>query len=463
MELRGKQGFAGYVTLQTKGKHWLETLVIFIFILFLVGCLVTGLPVLVALAAGFLLFFGYGIFTGHGPARMAKAALSRVYKIRTILQIFALIGLLTALWREAGTIPAITYYASSVVRPGIMVLTCFLLNCLISFLTGSSFASTATMGVITMSMARIAGVPAVVASGAILSGVYFGDRCSPVSTSALLIATVTKTNIFDNIRECLKTAVVPFAASCVIYGVLGIVIHTGAGAAADLAVRELFAKEFRLGFVPLLPAVLILVLAALRIRVILAMSVSIISAFIISILYQHAPLWQVVPDLLSGYHARLPELSGLISGGGLKSMLNPAMIVCLSSSYAGIFEETGLLQGLKGRIRALADRTSPFAATLLTSVVSCAIACNQTLAVILTEQLCHELQPDRQLFAIDIENSTAVIAALIPWNIACAVPLATLGAPPSAVLLACYLYFLPCWRLITERRRYSQYKSAAYK
>ena len=171
------------MTLRTKGRHQLETLVIFIFILFLVGCLVTGLPVLVALTAGFLLFFGYGIFTGHGPARMAKAALSGVYKIRTILQIFALIGLLTALWREAGTIPAITYYASSVVRPGIMVLTCFLLNCLISFLTGSSFASTATMGVITMSMARIAGVPAVVASGAILSGVYFGTgalRYQPV-------------------------------------------------------------------------------------------------------------------------------------------------------------------------------------------------------------------------------------------------------------------------------------------
>ena len=140
-------------------------------------------------------------------------------------------------------------------------------------------------------------------------------------------------------------------------------------------------------------------------------------------------------------------------------MVNAAAIVSLSSSYAGMFELTGLLHSLQGKIAAFASKTSAFAAILLTSVVSTAVACNQTLAIILTSQLCKELEPDPQRFAIDIENSTAVIAAVIPWNIACAVPLATFGAPKASILLACYLYLLPVCHLFREHFTKMKYKT----
>ena len=182
-----------------------------------------------------------------------------------------------------------------------------------------------------------------------------------------------------------------------------------------------------------------------------SMAASILAAFLISIFYQHAPLVQVLHDMVFGYRAAIPELSPMISGGGFISMLSPAVIVSLSSSYAGMFGETGLLRKLKTKIALIAERTIPFFATVLTSIVTTAVSCNQTLAVILTEQLCHELEPDRQRFAVDVENSTAIIAALIPWNIACAVPLATIGAPAGSILLACYLYLLPLVHLIRRK------------
>ena len=429
----------------------METIVILIFVLMLMGCILAGLPVVFALIAGFVLFFCYGVATGHGAGTMLKKAAGGIYTIRTILEIFLMIGMLTALWREAGTIPSITYYASGLIRPGIMVLMCFLLNCMISFLTGSSFASTATMGVITMTMANMAGVPVYLSGGAILAGVYFGDRCAPVSTSALLIATLTKTDIFDNIKGCMKTAAVPFVISCIVYGVLGAL--TGAGTEVDLSIRELFAEEFRIGILPLFPAALILVLAMLKVRVIKAMLASIAAAFLIAVFYQHAPVGRVLYDLLLGYRAQLPELSPMISGGGIRSMLSPAAIVSISSCYAGMFEETGLLNGLKKRIRAFSDRTVPFAGILVTGIITCAIACNQTLSVMLTNQLCSELEPDHHRFAIQLENSVAVIAAMLPWNIACAVPLAALGAPALSIPFACYLWLLPVFELIRSAKK----------
>lgn len=64
--------------------------------------------------------------------------------------------------------------------------------------------------------------------------------------------------------------------------------------------------------------------------------------------------------------------------------------------------------------------------------------------------------PDRQKMAIDLENTVIVIAPLIPWSIAGAVPIASVGAPAACVLAAFYLWFLPLWQWIlafVERAR----------
>ena len=94
---------------------------------------------------------------------------------------------------------------------------------------------------------------------------------------------------------------------------------------------------------------------------------------------------------------------------------------------------------------------TPYGAMLLTSVFASAIACNQTLAIILTHQLCRDAQPSRETTAISLENSAVVVAPLIPWSIAGGVPLASVGAPTVSLCFACFLYLLPLWRLAVEK------------
>lgn len=90
------------------------------------------------------------------------------------------------------------------------------------FLIGTSFGTSATMGVICMILANASGTSHILSGGAIMSGIFFGDRCSPLSSSAMLVASVTDTDLYDNIKNMFHSAAVPFAVTCLLYLVLGL-------------------------------------------------------------------------------------------------------------------------------------------------------------------------------------------------------------------------------------------------
>ena len=293
-------------------------------------------------------------------------------------------------------------------------------------------------------------IPAALVGGAILSGVYFGDRCSPVSTSALLVSELTQTSIFDNIRGMLRTAWAPFLASCLIYLVVGMATpHTQ----TSLDLAALFETEFRLHWAALLPALVIFALAVCRVPVKWAMLASIVSAIPIGLFLQQLSPGALLRFALLGYQAREQAVGTMLNGGGVTSMLKVAAIVCISSAYSGIFQKTGLLDRLQQVILDLSHRITPYGAMLTTSIFAAAIACNQTLSIILTHQLCQEAQPSREETAISLENTAVMVAPLIPWSIAGGVPLASASAPTVSICFAFFLYLLPLWRLVVEWRR----------
>ena len=101
----------------------------------------------------------------------------------------------------------------------------------------------------------------------------------------------------------------------------------------------------------------------------------------------------------------------------------------------------------------LTRRIGRYRATLLTSIPAGMVACNQTLAILLTDQLCREEYEDSRELAIDLEDTAVITSPLIPWCIAGAVPLTMVGAPLTALLLACYLWLIPAWRSLKKENR----------
>lgn len=414
----------------------------------LIACLAAGKSLIFALLAGFILFFSHGLKTGHSFSEMVHLALSGIKTTKNVLITLSLVGMLTAAWRISGTIPYIVYHASQWCDGSAVLLASFLLCALVSALTGTSFGTAATIGVICMTIANSMNIPPMYSGGAIMAGSYFGDRCSPMSTSALLVAAITKTDIFTNCRLMVKTAVVPSILTCVIYASMGILFQ---GSSTSSNAAELFCRSFNLSWITLVPAALVIILSARRIDVKAIMITSTIAAAIIASEIQHMPLSEIFASCLLGFHPADPDLARLASGGGIVSMADVVAIICISSSYAGMFSGTGFLEAIQTHMTILSQRITPFGTIIATSIITSMISCNQTLATMLTHQLCQSVEPDPQRLAIHLENTVIIISALIPWSIACSAFLAIIDAPLASVPLACYLYFIPLWNFLTCR------------
>ena len=425
-----------------------------LFSLSLIVCLFLNFSVVYALIIGYIIFISYGLIKGYSLKVLIKKSFEGIMTVKNILLVFILIGMITALWRASGTIAYIVYMGSKLISPSILILLTFLLCSILSVLIGTSLGTAATMGVICASIGKAMGVNPYYIGGAVLSGIYFGDRCSPMSTSALLISELTKTNLYTNIKLMIKTSIIPFIVTCLFYLFLGFKSKVSN---ISVDVTEIFKQNYNLNIIVIIPAILIIILSILKINVKKTMLVSIVISFIIAMFIQRDSIVALINYCIFGYHHSNERLNLMMKGGGILSMVNVSLIVGISSSYSGIFKETKMLVSLKKHLKDFSKKTSSYFVIFLSSIISGAIACNQSLGTILTNELCGELV-EKQKMAIILENTVILLVGLIPWNIAMDVPLKTLDVGIMSGLFAFYLYFLPLWNLFLDFIKERKYK-----
>jgi len=424
----------------------LDTMIIFIlFFSSLLFSIYHDISIIYSLLLGLLGFSLLSLRRGYTLTNLFNMMVLGSKKSLIVIKIFVLIGAITAVWRASGTISFIVYYAIALVSAKYFILSAFLLCCLVSFLLGTSFGTVGTIGVVLMVLAKGGNVDINMTAGAIIAGAYFGDRCSPMSSSANLIASLTDTKLYINIHNMMKTSILPFIISIAGYTYLS---NVNPLSFYDTQMTDEILKSFDISIITLLPAAIILLLAAFRIDVKLSMGISILSGILIGLFVQHLSFSQMATYIMTGYTMEQGGFfANIIQGGGLYSMLKVALIVLISSSYSGIFEGTGLLQPIEHFFERLSAKISVFPTTILSSIATAAFSCNQTLAVMLTHQFAYKIyekeQRNKYQLALDMENTVILLSAVIPWNIAGAVPAAALATDSAFIPYAFYLFLVP--------------------
>ncbi len=426
-------------------------------VLFATGLLVsllTGVSIIVPLAFGFFCFAGTALHRGHSVSEVARMTLRGMAKPLIVLRILFLIGLLTAVWRASGTVSFCVYYGIKFIEPRLFVLCAFVLSCLVSYALGTCFGTAGTIGVVLMVLARSGGADTIVTAGAAISGAFFGDRCAPTSSSANLVATVTGTHLYANIRNMFRTAFLPTLLTLAIYLVLSLrhPLHN-----TDTAILSEIASMFDLSLWTALPALLVLLLPPFGADVKLAIVLSILSGAGIALGVQHIAVADILKFLVTGYRSDAPgRFAQIVAGGGLLSMFRVMGIVTIASTYSGIFEGAGLLSGIQSFLERAARRLNLFPTALVTSVVTNMLSCNQTLGVILMHQLMDKIYErrgiSRSAFAIHLEDTVILTAGLVPWSVAVATPLAMLAVDARAIPWAVFLWLVPLVNLFPKLR-----------
>lgn len=404
-------------------------------------CMAMGILVVVLMRRGFAL------------SRLMQMALAGSRAAIPVLSILPLIGAVTAVWIAAGTVPAIVYYGIKLINPDYFIFWAFVLTSLVSLLLGTSFGTVSTIGIALMIVAKGSHLDPHPIAGAIIAGAYVGDRASWMSSSANLIAKITQTDLYANIKNMLVTGFIPLVISSLLYLALSLLYPVQV---TETTLLTQISQLFNLNLVVLLPALTILVLALLRVEVKVSMLISIGVGMVIAYFLQHYTISQIFYYTIAGFSlSDNSPLRGILVGGGMISMLKLCAIVVVSTAIAGILAGTNALQIVDKYLNKIQHRSDLFLATTVIGIATGAFGCTQTIAIVLTQQLVKNQYTQRGLtnseLAINLENTVVVLSPLIPWNIAGLVPATILMTDAGFIPYAWYLYILTGWSWLRLR------------
>ena len=259
---------------------------------------------------------------------------------------------------------------------------------------------------------------------------------------------MTDTDLYRNVRQMLRTGLLPTLLTLGAYGFLS---WRNPLSRMDQGVLDALRGSFSLSWLALLPAAVMFLLPLCKVPIKWAMAGSIAVSAVLAVAVQGFTPRQVLLAAWEGYHPADTALNAVLGGGGVTSMMVSYIIVILTGLYSGILEGTGDLEPLQHKAETMAGRIGAFPAMIVVSALTAMVLCNQAVTSILSEQLLHRCYDDREEMAMDIENSGILIAGLVPWSIACSIPLAMLGAGSSALFYALLLWLIPLCYLFTKR------------
>jgi Na+:H+ antiporter, NhaC family len=434
--------------------------------IYLFGIDATNGPLQVALllSAAFASLMAFK--NGFTVAGVADAAVGGVTSAVGAIFILLAVGALIGTWNMAGTIPTIVDYGIRLVSPSWFYFTAAVVCALVGMVTGSSWTTAGTLGVAFVGMAKVMGLDEAIAAGAVICGAYFGDKMTPLSETTILVPKLVGggLTVGEHVRNMFWTAGPALGISLVIFLLLGLNADPDAAISTDEA-RAALATAFNIGFVNLLPLLLLVFFAARKFPPFLSILGSALFAGILAPFTQWEAVKTFVDDpslgpvatsieaifgaMATGFvsSSGVEPIDALFTRGGMASLLTTIWLVLGALSFAAVMEHAGFLQRLLLPIVSRAGRRG----SLILAVNSSGVGLN----VIAGDQYVADVLPARmfrgefsrrglapQVLSRAVEDSGTVTSVLVPWNTCGAYISGVLGVSTAAYFPFCFFNLL---------------------
>lgn len=414
------------------------------------------LLLLAALFAGLL-----AKYYGTSWQEMCNAISEKISKAFMAISIFIFVGMIIGTWMLCGTIPMVIYYGLKLLQPSLFLVSAFIICCIGSLCTGTSFGCMGTLGLALMGVAAGLGVNPAAAAGAIVSGAYFGDKISPMSDTPNLASVVSGCQLFEHTAHSMYTTIPACILCVIVYFFAGKLLHTTGAADISMAneMLEGFAQTFHFNILLLLPMAIVLVGSALGKPTIPIMFLSIIAAGVLAVVFQKNSVGDCITAAYGGYKVTMSHADAtlipssvktLIERGGMTSMMSTVLKVLCSFAFAGIMTAGGFMDVILGKLKSLirSDGTL-ILITVFSTIVVAIVAGNAYIPILLSGELFRDAFQKRGLMMKNLSSTLGdagtVVIPLIPWSAGGAYTTSVLGVAtldyfPWAIL--CYSGFI---------------------
>lgn len=381
-----------------------------------------------------------GFFNKVSLKKMFAEVIENWKSVLIPIMILLLVGALAGTWLVSGIIPAMVYYGLQVLSPEIFLPASVIIAAIISIATGSSWTTSATVGIALVGIGSALGIPTGMIAGAVLSGAYFGDKMSPLSDTTNLAPAMAGTDLFTHIKYMAYTTVPTILVTLVVFAILSGTIDTSGSADVSNLLASINNTFHISPWLFLVPGIVI-VMILMKTKPLIALGTGVVLAAIFAFVFQ--------PDILMGvsdskFGAVLnavwtdtqittdnEKLTELFSSGGIVGMFWTILLIVCAMVFGGIMDAIGALAKITKALLSIA--TSIFG-LFASTVVSClglnVIASDQYLALVIPGKMFKNAYEDRGLapenLSRTLEDSGTVTSVLIPWN--------TCGAYQSGVL-----------------------------
>ena len=363
------------------------------------------------------------------------------------LLILLFVGALSGTWLISGIIPAMIYYGLQILHPSIFLPACIVICAIISISTGSSWTTSATVGIALIGIGSVLKIPLGMVAGAIISGAYFGDKLSPLSDTTNLAPAMAGGELFDHIKYMTYTTVPSILFTLIVFSILNLTQNYNVlPDTGDLlaAIREKFTINFWLFLVP----ITVIILIVKKTPPLVALLVGTLMGALFAIFFQPQILlditgsktlnskiaYKAILDAISvstQVNTNNAILNDLFISGGMKGMLDTIWLIICAMVFGGVMDAIGALKVISNALLSWAKNTFQlFASTVASCLAINLTASDQYLSIVIPGKMFSKAYEQRNLapenLSRTLEDSGTVTSVLIPWN--------TCGAYQSGVL-----------------------------
>lgn len=381
------------------------------------------LPIQLALFIAWFVIMGLGIRLGHDYKSLEQAAVDGVAKGMGAILILVSVGALVGTWIAGGIVPSIIYFGLKVIHPSIFLLATLIICSLTSLATGTSWGSAATAGIAMMGIGHSLGVPAPLVAGAVLSGVYFGDKLSPLSDSVVLASTMSNVDVVEHIKGMLPISLFSYVITAVLFTLVGMQYSGNVSLEQVNLVMEALDKQFNITPLAIIPVVLVLGLLANRKPAFPVISFGALLGLIWAIAFQDM---DPVKAMHSAY-SPFPIVSGvdfidnILGRGGMESMLGSVAVIIFGLGFGGLLEKVGILAVIAGAFEKRIDGVGSLTShTIGTAFLANVFGSAMYVSLILTPKIMAKnydrLGLARKNLSRNAEFGGTLTCGMVPWS-----------------------------------------------